>query len=161
MMFSFILAMLLLVAGIAAVRAETIIVPGHNIDVYLDIDHCAQAGMVLCGGSGSTGAAAVGNDSIIAVMVHVTKDNGLPAGGLTESAFALTAIMNPAPGVSPVFVPTSACAACFAEQTAGVYRLAIRPAAGTWGDGTYMAVLEVTGGGGTTRQTVVPIDIPN
>ncbi|MEQ8354260.1 MAG: hypothetical protein RH942_01875 [Kiloniellaceae bacterium] len=144
----------------AIANAETVIVPSRNIDVVLDIDQCASAGSVLCGGSGSVGAAAVGNDSIVEAMIHVKLGNGSPVSGLAEGDFSLIGIQNPPPGVSPVFVQTAVCAACFAEQTAGVYRMAIRPSSGDWGDGTYMVVLEITSGA-VTRQVVVPIDVPN
>ncbi|MGF1630136.1 MAG: hypothetical protein ACFCUT_11760 [Kiloniellaceae bacterium] len=149
----------LLVSAIA--NAQTVVVPSVSLDAVLDVDHCDSAGSVLCGGSGSSGAAAVGNDSVIAVYVQVKLANGLPVGGLAESAFATYAIANPPLGVSPAFVSSAVCAACFAEQTTGVYRLAMRPSSGNWSSGTYVVLLQVTGSGGATRQLLLPVDIPN
>ena len=148
----------LMVSAIA--NAQSVIVPSVSLDVVLDIDLCDSAGQVLCGGTGSTGAAVVGNDSVIAVYVQVKRADGTPVGGLAESAFTTYAIANPPLGVSLVFVSTTVCAACFAEQTTGVYRLAMRPSSGNWSAGTYIVLLQVTGGGGITRQLLVPVDIP-
>ena len=148
----------MLVSAIAS--AQSVVVPSVSLDAMLDIDHCDSAGSVLCGGTGSSGAAAVGNDSVIAAYVQVKLANGLPVGGLTESAFATYAIANPPLGISPVFVSSTVCAACFAEQTTGVYRLAMRPTSGNWSAGTYVVLLQVTGGG-AIRQLLLPIDIPN
>jgi hypothetical protein len=69
-------------------------------------------------------------------------------------------ITNPAPGVTPAFVSTATCPACFAEPQPGVYRLAVRPSFGTWGGGSYVVLLTVTKPTGTTVEIVVPIDIP-
>ena len=157
-------SLLILVTALATTaiaNAQTVVVPGQNLDVVLDIDLCDSAGQVLCGGSGSTGAAAVGNDSIIGVYIQAKLANGTPVSGLTETAFSLYAIANPPTGVNLAFVQTSVCTACFAEQTTGVYRLAIRPVTGNWAEGTYVVLLQVTTTGGITRQLLVPVDIPN
>ena len=114
---------------------------------------------MLCGGSGSSGAAAVGNDSVIAVYVQAKRADGTPVGGLAESAFVATAIASPPPGVSLAFVSAGVCPACFAEQTTGVYRLVMRPVSGDWAESTYVVLLQVTAGGGATRQVLLPIDI--
>lgn len=143
----------------AVANAQTVTVNNVSLDVILDIDVCASAGNVLCGGSGSSGAAAVGNDSVIAVYVQAKRADGTPVGGLAETAFVATAIANPPPGVSLAFVSTGVCAACFAEQTTGVYRLAMRPVTGDWAEGTYVVLLQVTAGGGATRQVLLPVDI--
>jgi hypothetical protein len=109
-------------------------------------EHCSL-------GSGSIGPAADGNTSIVAVYIQ------LGTVGLAASAFSLGSITNPA-GVTPAFVSTATCPACFAEPQPGVYRLAVRPSFGNWGGGSYVVLLTVTKPAGTTVEIVVPIDIP-
>ncbi|WP_193368442.1 hypothetical protein [Pelagibius marinus] len=140
-------------------NAETIIVPNQNLDVVIDVDACDIAGHVLCGGTGSSGAAAVGNDSIVVVFVYARTANGLPITGLAEGDFSFTALQNPG-GISLVFVQSGVCPACFAEFPDGVYRFALRPVSGNWDDGTYIQALQVTSGA-NTRQVVVPVQVPN
>lgn len=156
-----ILAAAVLANAAANAQTQTVTLSNLSLEVVLDVDLCASAGQALCGGSGSSGAAAVGNDSVIAVYVQAKRADGSPVGGLAESAFATTAIANPPPGVSSAFVSTAVCAACFAEQATGVYRLAMRPSSGDWAEGTYIVLLQVTAGGGVSRQILFPIDIPN
>lgn len=131
----------------------------NNLDVLVHVDHCGQ-GSTLCTGSGSSGAAADGNDSIVEVIVHAKLPNGTHLAGLAESAFSLAAVTNRGTGSPPVFVNSAACAACFLEVEPGVYRLAVRPSSGNWGEGTYTVLLKVTNGN-ATRQVAVPIHIPN
>ena len=136
------------------VCAATQVVPGlKNGLVLVDVDHCTQSS-TLCLGSGSIGPAADGNTSIVAVHIQ------LGTVGLAASAFSLGSITNPAPGVTPAFVSTATCPACFAEPQPGVYRLAVRPPFGNWGSGSYVVLLTVTKPTGTTVEIVVPIDIP-
>ncbi|MEO3430838.1 hypothetical protein AAFN88_18430 [Pelagibius sp. CAU 1746] len=137
----------------------TIIVPNQNLDVVIDVDACDIAGHVLCGGTGSSGAAAVGNDSIVVVFVQVRTANGLPITGLAEGDFSFTALQNPG-GISLVFVQTAVCPACFAEFPDGVYRFALRPVSGNWDAGTYIQALQVTSGA-NTRRVLVPLQVPN
>ena len=143
-----------------AEAGDTTIIPGNNLDVFVDIDTCAQS-FTWCSDSGSVGPAAAGNDSVVGVYVHVKNASGAPVGGLPETVFSLSSITNPSPGVTPAFVGTAVCAACIAEQQTGVYRLAARPSFGNWGAGTYVVVLELGSvPGAPVFQTVVPIDIP-
>lgn len=130
-----------------------------NLDVLVHVDTCAW-GPSWCSGSGSSGEAAAGNNSVVEVIVHAKRPNGTPFAGLAESAFSLTSITNPVPGVTPVFVNSATCAACFLEVEPGVYRLASRPAFGNWGAGSYTVLLKVTNGN-VTRQVTLPIHIPN
>jgi hypothetical protein len=142
----------LVVSGTAL--AATRVVPGlKNGIVLVDVDHCNQIS-TLCTDSGSVGPAADGNTSIVAVHIQ------LGTVGLAESAFALSSVTNAAPGVTPAFVSTATCPACFAEPQPGVYRLAVRPPFGTWGGGSYVVLLTVTKPTGNTVEIVVPIDIP-
>jgi hypothetical protein len=147
------LGMLLTAFVGGAAAGPSLVIPGQAISVVLDVDHCTQSS-TLCTGSASVGAAASGNDSIVAVYVQVA------ASGLAETDFALGSITNAAPGVTPAFVTTAVCAACFAEPQPGVYRLAARPSFGFWGSGTYVVQLTVTLPAGAVRRAVVPIDIP-
>ena len=136
------------------VSAATQVVPGlKNGLVLVDVDHCMQSS-TLCLGTGSVGPAADGNTSIVAVHIH------LGTVGLAASAFSLSSITNPAPGVTPAFVSATTCPACFAEPQPGVYRLAVRPPFGTWGGGSYVVLLTVMKPTGTPVDIVVPIDIP-
>lgn len=141
-------------------NAETIIVPNQNLDVVIDVDACDMAGHVLCGGTGSSGAAAVGNDSIVVVFVYARTANGLPITGLAEGNFSFTAVQNPPLGIGLGFVQTGVCGVCFAEYPDGVYRFAMRPTSGNWVEGTYIQVLQVTSGA-NTRQVVIPVQVPN
>ena len=153
---------LLLITGLAVstiANAETRVVSGTNLTVVIDLDAC-DFGYDFCTDSGSSGAAADGNDSVVSVVVQVTRNNGNPVAGLSESDFSMSAITNAGPGVSPVFVDTASCASCFMEPEPGVYRLAVRPTFGNWGDGTYVAMIVVSSGA-VSRQTIIPIDIPN
>jgi hypothetical protein len=133
---------------------QTLVVAGFkNITALVDVNLCSWT-PTLCSGSGSVGVAAAGNDSVVGIYLH------LATAGLAESAFSMTAITNPG-GVSPVFVTTAVCSACFAEPEPGVYRLAARPAAGAnWTGGTYVALVTVTKPAGTTVTVLIPIDIP-
>ena len=149
----------LLATTTTAKAADTLVVPGNNLDVFVDIDTCAQ-GFTWCSGSGSVGPAAAGNDSVVGVVIHVKRNNGTPVSGAPENFFALSSITNPAPGVTPVFVDSVTCPACFSEPETGVYRLAARPSSGNWGEGTYMVLLEFGPAGTPFFQTVVPFDIP-
>jgi hypothetical protein len=148
----------LMISAIA--NAQTIIVPNQNLDVVIDVDACDLAGSVVCGGAGSTVAAAVGNDSVVVVFVHARAANGSPITGLAEGDFSFTAVQNPPPGVSLGFVQTSVCGVCFQEFPDGVYRFALRPVTGDWAEGTYIQVLQVTSGA-NTRQVMIPVDVPN
>lgn len=148
----------LAVTGIA--NAETVIVPNQNLDVVIDVDACDMAGHVLCGGTGSSGAAAVGNDSIVVVFVHARAANGQPITGLAEGDFSFTAVQTPPLGINLTFVQTAVCGVCFVEFPDGVYRFALRPITGDWGDGTYIQVLEVSAGP-VTRRVIVPVTVPN
>ncbi|NIA69225.1 hypothetical protein HBA54_11550 [Pelagibius litoralis] len=152
-------ASLVLLVQAAPILAGPSAVFTNNLDVLVHVDHCAS-GSTLCTGSSSSGEAAAGNDSIVEVIVHAKRPNGTPFAGLAESAFSLTSITNQGAGVTPVFVGSAICAACFLEVEPGVYRLASRPSFGTWGAGTYSVLLKVTNGN-ATRQVVVPIHIPN
>ena len=156
--FSVLLAALAFLAGAPAQSAETLVVPGHFLDVFIDMDHCEWLSS-LCIGSGSFGPAADGNDSVVVIAVHVKGPLGNPISGLAEADFALFPITNPG-GSDPVFVGSATCAACFAEPQPGVYRFAVRTASGTWSLGTFMTLLDVTYPSGASRQTVIPIDIP-
>ena len=138
--------------------SPTTVVPGKNLDVFVDVDAC-NSGLTFCTGSGSSGAAADGNDSIVGITIHVKDGKGSPVSGLAESSFSLRSITNQAPGVTPAFVSSNVCSACFAEPQPGVYRLAARPSSNNWGAGTYTVLLKVSSGGGS-KQAVVPIDIP-
>jgi hypothetical protein len=156
--FSVILAFAALLAGATAQAGETLVVSGRFLDVFVDLDTCEQS-FTWCSGSGSVGPAADGNDSVVAVVVHVKGPLGNPVSGLLESDFSLGSITSPG-GQPLVFEGTFTCAACFAEPQAGVYRLAARTANFTWSVGTYMALLEVDVPSGAIRQTVIPFDIP-
>lgn len=154
----------LAVTGIANAQGlhdGTIIVPNQNIDVVIDVDACAMAGHVLCGGTGSAlTPAAVGNDSIAVVFAYVRAANGQPVTGLAETDFSFTAVQNPPLGISLAFVQTAVCGVCFAEFPDGVYRFALRPVTGNWVEGTYIQVLEVTAGP-VTRRVILPVTVPN
>lgn len=154
-------AALLVSAANAAQAAETLVVSGRFLDVFVDLDACEQ-GFTLCTDSGSVGPAADGNDSVVVVVIHVKGPLGNPVGGLLETDFSLGSITNSFPGVTPGFVDTLTCVSCFSEPQTGVYRLAVRPIiVGTnWGHGTYMTLLEVIVPSGAVRQVVVPFDIP-
>jgi len=125
----------------------------------IDVDACDLPGHVLCGGTGSSVAAAVGNDSIVVVFVYARAANGQPITGLAEGDFSFTAVQNPG-GINLGFVQTAVCGVCFAEYPDGVYRFAMRPVSGNWAEGTHIQVLEATAGA-ITRQVVIPVDVPN
>lgn len=146
------LIMLAGLIGSGSVFAQTLVVPGANPKVFVDVKHCDWTSS-LCSGSGSVGAAANGNASIVAIYYQGTTS------GLAESSFSLSPVTNPG-GVTPAFVSSATCAACFAEQQPGVYRLAARPAFGNWADGTYVVLLTVTRPAGGSVSVMVPIDIP-
>jgi hypothetical protein len=132
---------------------QTLVVAGFkNVTALVDVNLCSWT-PTMCSDSGSLGVAAVGNDSVVGIYLH------LATAGLAESAFSMTAITNPG-GVSPVFVSTALCASCFAEPEPGVYRLAARPAVGNWSGGTYVAQVTVTKPAGGTLTVLIPIDIP-
>ncbi len=141
----------------AGARAETLLFPGRNLEVVIDVDHCALAGAIMCGGTGSLVPAAVGNDSIVAVFVHVRANNGTPVGGLAQSAFDLSDVFNPS-GVGLAIVDATVCPNCFSELPNGVYRMAVRPVAANWGTGTYVTYLEVTGAAGSAR-SLLALDV--
>lgn len=130
---------------------DTLVIHGTKITAFVDVDTCGWS-PTWCGGSGSVGAAASGNDSVVSIVVHV------PSVGLAETAFSLGSITNPG-GVTPAFVTTATCPACFAEPQPGVYRLAARPSFGNWATGTYTVLLTVATPG-PDKKVVVPIDIP-
>ena len=153
------LMMVAFLAMTAIANAQTTVAIGQNLGVVLDIDACTS-GFDFCSDSGSVGPAASSNNSVISVVVQVKRNNGTPFTGLTESSFSISSITNAGFGVTPAFVPTATCASCFLEVEPGVYRLAARPAFGDWGDGTYVSLIEVSSGA-VSRQTIVPIDIPN
>lgn len=153
------LACTVLMTASGAAAQSTLVVSGTFLDILVDVDHCDTSSS-LCGGSGSIGAAADGNDSIVAVYVHVKGAFGNPISGLLEADFSLNSVTNPG-GVMPIFVSSAICAACFAEPEPGVYRLAARTAFGDWSAGTYVTLLEVTYPNGNVRQVPVPIDIPS
>ncbi len=156
---TFVLAALLLAAAaLPAAASDTLVVGGRLMNLHVDVDHC-EWGSTLCSGSGSIGPAADGNDSIVMVTIHLRAPSGGPITGLAETSFNTLAITNPG-GVTPVFVRTATCAACFAEPEPGVYRLALRPAFGLWSAGSYVTVVEVGGGGGNSTAEVISIDIP-
>lgn len=144
-----ILAALLAPLGAAA---ETTVVNGGLPKVFVDVSHC-QWTSTLCSGSGSIGAATGGNSSIVAFYYHGTTS------GLLQSSFTLSSVTNPG-GVTPVFVSSTTCPACFAEPQPGVYRLATRPAFGNWATGSYVVLLTVTRPTGVATTVLVPIDIP-
>jgi hypothetical protein len=144
------LAATLLAPAIAL--AQTTVVPGALPKVLVDVGHC-QWTSTLCSGSGSVGAAASGNASIVAIYYHGTT------AGLAQSSFTISSVTNPG-GVTPVFVSAATCPACFAEPQPGVYRLAARPAFGNWAGGTYVIVMTVTRPNGTSTSVLTPIDIP-
>jgi len=143
----------------AIANAQPAVVTGQNLNVIVDVDACLQ-GFDFCTDSGSSGPAADGNNSVVSVVIQVTRNNGTPVSGLLETNFSISSITNSGPGVSPVFVPLASCVSCFMEPEPGVYRLAARPSFGNWGDGTYVALIEVASGA-VARQTIIPIDIPN
>ncbi len=138
--------------GSGNVFAQTLVVPGGNPKVFVDVKHCDWSS-TLCSGSGSVGSAANGNASIVAIYYQGTTP------GLSQSNFSLSSVTNPG-GVTPAFVSSAICAACFAEPQPGVYRLAARPVFGNWADGTYVVLLTVTRPAGGSVSVMVPIDIP-
>ena len=147
---------LILLAGLAmpgVVFAQTLVVPGTIPKVFVDVKHCERDSSTLCSGSGSVGPAANGNASIVAIYYQGTTS------GLTLANFSLASVTNPG-GVTPAFVSSVNCAACFAEPQPGLYRLAARPAFGNWASGTYVALLTVTRPTGGSVTTMIPIDIP-
>jgi hypothetical protein len=148
-------AVLLLGALIAQASAvaQTLVVAGGVPRIFVDTKLCNGVS-TMCSGSGSVGAAASGNTSIVAIYYQGTT------AGLTEANFALSSITNRGLGVTPAFVGTAACAACFLEVQPGVYRLAARPTASNWGGGTYVVLLTVTRPVGGSVNVMVPIDIP-
>ena len=121
--------------------------------IFVDTKLCDGVA-TMCSGSGSVGAATNGNTSIVAIYYQ-----GAMA-GLTEANFALSSITNRGSGVTPAFVSTAVCAACFAEVQPGVYRLAARLAFGNWGGGSYVVLMTVTRPVGGSVSVMVPIDIP-
>lgn len=140
------------IIGSGGLFAQTLVVPGANPKVFVDVKHCEWTS-TLCSGSGSVGHAANGNASIVAIYYQGTTS------GLAQSNFSLSSVTNPG-GVTPVFVSSAICAACFAEPEPGVYRLAARPAFGNWADGTYVVLLTVTRPAGGSVSVMIPIDIP-
>ena len=140
----------LMCPGIAS--AQTLVVPGTIPKVFVDVKHCEWPSS-LCSGSGSVGSAANGNASIVAIYYQGATS------GLTLANFALSSVTNPG-GVTPAFVSSVSCAACFSEQQPGVYRLAARPAFGNWAGGTYVALMTVTRPTGSSVTMMIPIDIP-
>ena len=140
------------IIGSGGLFAQTLVVPGANPKVFVDVKHCEWASS-MCSGSGSVGPAASGNASIVTIYYQGTS------AGLAESSFSFGSITNPG-GVTPAFVSSVTCAACFSEQQPGVYRLAARPAAGNWAGGTYVVLLTVTRPAGGSVSMMVPIDIP-
>ena len=147
------LIMLAGLMGPGIVSAQTLVVPGTIPKVFVDVKHCEWPSS-LCSGSGSVGPAANGNASIVAIYYQGTT------AGLTLANFSLASVTNPG-GVTPGFVSSLTCAACFAEPQPGVYRLAARPAAATnWAGGTYVVLLTVTRPTGGSVTMMIPIDIP-
>ena len=133
--------------------AQTLVVGGGVPRIFVDAKLCDGVS-TMCSGSGSVGAAANGNTSIVAIYYQGTT------AGLTAANFTLSSITNRGSGVTPAFVSTAICAACFAEVQPGVYRLAARPTFGNWGGGTYVVYLSVTRPAGGSVNVMVPIDIP-
>ena len=121
--------------------------------IFVDTKLCDGVA-TMCSGSGSVGAATNGNTSVVAIYYQ-----GALA-GLTEANFAPSSITNRGSGVTPAFVSTAVCAACFAEVQPGVYRLAARPTSRNWGGGSYVVYLSVTRPAGGSVNVMVPIDIP-
>ena len=148
-------AILLLGALIAqgSAVAQTLVVGGGVPRIFVDTKLCDGAA-TMCSGSGSVGAAANGNTSIVAIYYQ-----GATA-GLTAGNFTLSSITNRGSGVTPAFVSTAVCAACFSEVEPGIYRLAARPSFGNWGGGTYVVLMTVTRPVGGSVNVMVPIDIP-
>ena len=148
-------AILLLGALVAqgSAVAQTLVVAGGVPRIFVDTKLCDGTAM-MCSGSGSVGAAANGNTSIVAIYYQ-----GATA-GLTAANFTLSSITNRGSGVTPAFVSTAVCASCFAEVQPGVYRLAARPTSGNWGGGTYVVLMTVTRPVGGSVNVMVPIDIP-
>jgi hypothetical protein len=148
-------AVLLLGALVAqgSAVAQTLVVGGGVPRVFVDTKLCDGVS-TMCSDSGSVGAAANGNTSIVAIYYQ-----GATA-GLTAVNFTLSSITNRGSGVTPAFVSTALCAACFAEEQPGVYRLAARPTASNWGGGTYVVLMTVTRPVGGSVNVMVPIDIP-
>jgi hypothetical protein len=145
---------LILLAGLivpGSAFAQTLVIPGGNPKVFVDVKHCEWASS-LCSGSGSVGPAANGNASIVVIYYQGTTP------GLAESNFSFGSVTNPG-GVTPALVGSAACAACFSEQQPGVYRFAVRPAAGNWSGGTYVVVMTATRPAGGSVSIMVPIDI--
>ena len=151
------MVLLVLLAQASAALAENTRVYTRNLDVYIQADYCGQGGAIC---AGATDAASSSNDHVVEVIVHANMANGTSVAGLTENDFSLASITNRGTGVPLVFVSTATCSACFVEVEPGVYRLAIRPSSGNWGEGTYTALLTVTSGA-FTRSAVIPIQIPN
>jgi hypothetical protein len=133
--------------------AQTLVVAGGVPRIFVDTKLCDGVA-TMCSGSGSVGAAASGNTSIVAIYYQGTT------AGLTAANFALSSITNRGLGVTPGFVSTAVCAACFSEVQPGVYRLAARPTSGNWGGGSYVVLLTVTRPVGGSVNVMVPIDIP-
>ncbi len=133
--------------------AQTLVVGGGVPRIFVDTKLCDGVS-TMCSGSGSVGAAANGNTSIVAIYYQGTT------AGLTAANFTLSSITNRGSGVTPAFVSTAICAACFTEVQPGVYRLAARPTFGNWGGGTYVVYLSVTRPVGGSVNVMVPIDIP-
>ena len=138
--------------------ADTVIVPGENLHVVIDIDHCDQSTLV-CGGTGSVGAAATTNDSVVVMIVQVKANNGNAVGGLALTDFALDTVLAATGGVGLLIVDAATCPLCFSELPTGTYRLAVRPTFGNWGTGTYVTHLEVSNASGASARTVIPINI--
>ena len=148
-------AVLLLGALVAqgSAVAQTLVVAGGVPRIFVDTKPCDGVS-TMCSDSGSVGAAASGNTSIVAIYYQgATVD-------LTAANFALSSITNRGSGVTPAFVSTAVCASCFAEVQPGVYRLAARPAFGNWGGGTYVVLMTATRPVGGSVNVMVPIDIP-
>lgn len=139
-------------------QADVFIVNHDRLNVIVDMDACDNTSLTLCSGTGSTSGATASNNAVAIVHVHVHLPNGSPISGLTQSDFRLTAITNGGSGVTPGFVASATCGACFAEPEPGVYRLAARPTFGDWGDGSYVTLLDVSIPSGNTRQTIIPFE---
>ena len=135
----------------ALLAGDTVVATRLKTTVLVDVGTCSWS-PTWCIDSGSVGTAAAGNNSVVGVVVQV------PNAGLAETAFSLGSISNPG-GVTPSFVPSTACASCFSEVQPGVYRLAARPAFGNWASGSYTVLLTVATPG-PDKTIVIPIDIP-
>lgn len=133
--------------------AQTMVVASGVPRIIVDTKLCDGVA-TMCSSSGSVGAAASGNTSIVAIYYQGTT------AGVTAANFALSSITNRGSGVTPAFVSTAVCASCFTEVQPGVNRLAARPSFGNWGGGTYVVLLTVTRPVGGSVNVMVPIDIP-